>query len=169
VSIPWLIIKNAAGLLAFLSGYSVLMGALASIIVIDHYVIKNRKLNVHELYHGHGIYWYDYGFNWRAFVAFFVGVGPCMPGFAKSINNNLDVGGAWKIYTFAWFFAFAISGLTYYVICTYISPHKESLVDEAVYPPGKEGYPAPTPVEGAVIEEDSKDAIVREKEAESPV
>jgi NCS1 family nucleobase:cation symporter-1 len=59
--------------------------------------------------------------------------------------------------------------LTYYVICTYISPHTESLVDEAVYPPGKEGYPAPTPVEGAVIEEDSKDAIVREKEAESPV
>jgi nucleobase:cation symporter-1, NCS1 family len=64
--------------------------------VCDYYIIKKQKLNIHELYRAHGIYWYDHGFNWRAFVAFFVSVFPLMPGFAKSINNNLDVGGAWK-------------------------------------------------------------------------
>jgi NCS1 family nucleobase:cation symporter-1 len=93
---PWQIIKNAAGLLAFLSGYSCLMGSLAAIMVTDYYIIKRRKLNIHELYKSHGMYWYNGGYNWRAFVAFFCGVIPLMPGFAKSIDNSLNVGGAWK-------------------------------------------------------------------------
>lgn len=102
VSTPWNIIKNAAGLLAFLSGYSCLMGPLAGIMVTDYYIIKQRKLNLHELYRSHGIYWYTGGFHWRAFAAFFIAVAPLMPGFAKSIKVTLDVGGAWKIYSFAW-------------------------------------------------------------------
>lgn len=96
VSTPWNIIRNAAGLLAFLSGYSCLMGPLAGVMVCDYYVIKQRKLNIHELYKAHGIYWYTNGFNWRAFVAFFAAVAPLMPGFAKSIAGDLNVGGAWK-------------------------------------------------------------------------
>jgi NCS1 family nucleobase:cation symporter-1 len=106
VSTPWNIIKNAAGLLAFLSGYSCLMGPLAGIMICDYYVIKQRKLNLHEMYRDHGIYWYTGGFNLRAFASFFLAVGPLMPGFAKSIAVTLDVGGSWKIYSFAWIFGF---------------------------------------------------------------
>jgi cytosine/uracil/thiamine/allantoin permease len=73
------------------------MGPLAACLVGDYYLIKKRKLNVHELYTGEkSIYWYDHGVNWRAFLAFFIGVGPLLPGFAKSIQNDLKVGGAWK-------------------------------------------------------------------------
>lgn len=115
VCTPWNIIKNAAGLLAFLSGYSCLMGrelrlqgrscrfanqqkpALAGVMVSDYYLIKKRKLNVHELYRDRGIYYYSHGFNWRAYAAFLFGFGPLIPGFAKSIDNNLNVGGAWKV------------------------------------------------------------------------
>jgi len=96
ISTPWNIIKSAGGLLAFLSGYSCLMGPLAGTIVCDYYIIKQRKLNIHELYHGRGIYWYDHGFNWRAFASFVVGFAPLMPGFAKSIQHDINVGGAWK-------------------------------------------------------------------------
>jgi NCS1 family nucleobase:cation symporter-1 len=73
------------------------MGPLAGVMVSDYYLIKKQKLDVHELYRDRGIYWYDHGFNWRAFAAFVVGFGPLMPGFAKSINTTLDVGGAWKV------------------------------------------------------------------------
>ncbi|KAL9625864.1 MAG: hypothetical protein Q9160_000184 [Pyrenula sp. 1 TL-2023] len=137
VSTPWNIIKNAAGLLAFLSGYSCLMGPLAGTMVCDYYIIKKRKLDVHELYRDHGIYWYWHGINWRAFVAFTGGFAALLPGFAKSIKNSLDVGGAWKIYAFAWIFGFFTSLLLYFVICTYISPPVEALVEAAVYPPQK--------------------------------
>jgi len=137
ISTPWNIIKNAAGLLSFLSGYSCLMGPLAGTMVCDYYIIKKQKLNVHELYKDHGIYWYDYGFNWRAFASFFCGFIPVLPGFAKSVTNSLNIGDAWKIYTFAWLFGFHVSMLVYYVICTYISPPTSAMVDVAVYPPQK--------------------------------
>jgi nucleobase:cation symporter-1, NCS1 family len=169
VSTPWNIIKNASGLLAFLSGYSCLMGPLAGVMVCDYYIIKKKKLNVDELYRHHGIYWYDYGFNWRAFASFFIGFLPLLPGFAKSIQPTLNVGGAWQIYTFAWLYGFFTALPAHYVICTYISPPTKSLVDVAVYPPHVQDEP--TTVEG---EEDSSEDgkqpyVAQEKEVTSAV
>jgi NCS1 family nucleobase:cation symporter-1 len=110
------------------------MGPLAGVMVCDYYIVKKRKLDVNELYKDHGIYHYSHGFNWRAFLAFFIGLGPLLPGFAKSINTSLDVGGAWKVYTFAWLFGFFTSMLSYYVICKYISGLGVAVIDVAVYP-----------------------------------
>jgi len=161
VSTPWNIINNAAGLLAFLSGYSCLMGPLAGVMVSDYYLIKKQKLDIHEMYRDRGIYWYDYGFNWRAFAAFVVGFGPLMPGFAKSIQNNLDVGDAWKLYTFAWLFGFFVSLLTYYVICTWISPPTSAQVEHAVYPPMPGDV---TPSSGQEVLEKEEVTVLGEKE-----
>ncbi len=118
------------------------MGPLAGVMISDYYLIKKRKLNIHEVYRDHGIYHYSHGWNWRAYLAFFAGVGPLIPGFAKSIDNKLDVGGAWKIYTFAWIFGFTISLLTYYVIVKYVSGIGEAAVEVAVYPPQKTDSPS---------------------------
>ncbi|KAL8710024.1 MAG: hypothetical protein Q9220_005295 [cf. Caloplaca sp. 1 TL-2023] len=134
VCTPWNIIKNAAGLLAFLSGYSCIMGPMAGVMVSDFYLIKKRKLDIYELYKDRGIYHYDFGINWRAFAAFGAGFIPLIPGFAKSISPTLNVSGAWKIYTSAWLFGFTISTVSYYVICQYISPLGDALIDEAVLP-----------------------------------
>ncbi|KAI5799062.1 permease for cytosine/purines, uracil, thiamine, allantoin-domain-containing protein [Geopyxis carbonaria] len=135
VSTPWNIIKNAAGLLSFLSGYSCLMGPLAGVMVTDYYILRQCKLDVGDLYRADGRYWYTYGVNWRAYAAFVIGFAPTMPGFARSIKPTLDVGGAWKIYTFSWLFGFTVASLCYYGICTYVSPLADSLVDAAVLPP----------------------------------
>ena len=143
VSTPWNIIKNAAGLLAFLSGYSCLMGPLAGTMISDYYLVKKGKLDVDQLYTHRGIYWYNGGWNWRAYVSFVAGFAPLLPGFAKSIDNTLDIGGAWKIYTFAWIFGFFLSLTTHYIVCTYISVPTASLVDSAVYPPQKDEVATP--------------------------
>ncbi|KAK6332782.1 hypothetical protein TWF696_002805 [Orbilia brochopaga] len=132
---PWLIIKNAAGLLAFLSGYSCMMDPLAGVIVTDYWIIKKQRFDIREMYKGDGIYYYSHGVNWRAWLSFLVGFAPTIPGFAKSISNTLNVGGAWKIYTFAWLFGFTVASLTHYVINTYISPHQPTLINAAVLPP----------------------------------
>ncbi|KAF3082636.1 hypothetical protein TWF569_006625 [Orbilia oligospora] len=132
---PWLIIKNAEGLLAFLSGYSCMMGPLAGVIVCDYWVIKKQRFDIRELYKGDGIYYYSYGINWRAWTSFLFGFLPTLPGFAKSIEPTLDVGGAWKIYTFAWLFGFSVSFLVHYVINMYISPDTPTLIDAPVLPP----------------------------------
>jgi len=36
----------------------------------DYYLVRKGKLNIKELYNPHGLYEYDYGWNWRAFVSF---------------------------------------------------------------------------------------------------
>ena len=76
VSTPWNIIKNASGLLSFLSGYSCLMGPLAGTMVSDYYLVKKGKLDVDQLYTDRGIYWYNRGWNWRACV---IRCGICSP------------------------------------------------------------------------------------------
>ncbi|KAF1812757.1 hypothetical protein P152DRAFT_434884 [Eremomyces bilateralis CBS 781.70] len=166
VSTPWNIIKNAEGLLAFLSGYSCLMGPLAGVMVCDYYIIKKGKLDVHAMYQDKSIYWYTGGFNYRAYIAFIVGFAPLMPGFAKSIDHDLNVGGGWRIYSFAWIFGFTFSSLAYYVICTWIWPQKESLVEEAVLPP-QIGDVTPS-IEGEAVEETKVEYTATEKNV-SPV
>ncbi|KAK4939423.1 hypothetical protein LTR10_020320 [Elasticomyces elasticus] len=136
VSNPWQIIKNASGLLAFLSGYSMFMGAICGVVCCHYYIIVKKKLNIHEMYNGDGIYRYNkIGVNWRAFFAFFVAIAPLVPGFAKSINNNLNVGNVWQVYTFSCLYGFAVSGLVYWITCTYVSNLGPAMIDEAVYPP----------------------------------
>lgn len=46
----------------------------------DYHLIRQRKLKVNDLYCGDSssIYWYNAGFNWRAPVAFFMGVWPML-------------------------------------------------------------------------------------------
>jgi len=150
ISQPWEIINSASGLLSFLSGYSCLMGPLAGIIVSDYYLVRQRKLDVRELYKGasedgggKSIYWYWNGLNLRAFIAFLLGFLPTLPGFARSIAGfdkntgaaKLDVKDAWKLYSFAWLFGFTVSTLSYYVICKWISVPEQSFVEVAVLPP----------------------------------
>jgi NCS1 family nucleobase:cation symporter-1 len=162
VCTPWNIVKNAAGLLAFLSGYSCLMGPLAGTMVSDYYLIKKRRLNIDELYVSNGIYWYTGGWNWRAYVSFVAGFAPLLPGFAKSIQPTLNVGGWWKIYSFAWIFGFTLSMLTHYVICTYVSIPAVSILEEAVYPPST-GFESPAVIEGTDAEVKSA-FVAKEKE-----
>jgi hypothetical protein len=49
-----------------------------------------------------------------------------------------------------------ISSFTYYVICTYIAPHKESLSDVAVYPPRRGDVITETAIDGQSLDSDDK-------------
>lgn len=146
---PWNIIKNASGFLSFLSGYSCFMGPLAGVMIVDFWVIKKTKVNIHELYRSHGIYHYSHGINWRAIIAWVFGFAPLMPGFIKACSGNtINVGNAWQVYTLAWTFGILTSMAVYYIICTWISPQTESLIDVAVLPPQRGDVEAPFMLEG---------------------
>jgi nucleobase:cation symporter-1, NCS1 family len=117
--LAWSIIVYGTQLLAFLSGYACLMGPIAGILISDFYLVG--------------------GWNWRAWLTFFTAVGPILPGFAQSINPDLNISeGAKNLYTFSWMWGITVCTLLYYVICTYVSPPTESFVDVAVFPPRTE-------------------------------
>lgn len=81
-----------------------------------------------------------------------------------------------QLYSFAWMFGFTVSVLSYWVICTYISPPTESLVDIAVLPPGKsdealvdaeQGSASEKAVEIAVGEKEMSDSAVGSRDSPS--
>lgn len=136
---PWQIIVKGTQLLAFLSGYACLMGPIAGILVSDFYLVRKMKLDIRAMYNPHGRYRYFHGWNWRAWLVFSIAVGPILPGFAQSINPDLNISdGALYMYTFSWMWGFVSCVVLYYILCTYISPPTASLVDVAVFPPHTE-------------------------------
>jgi cytosine/uracil/thiamine/allantoin permease len=157
-------------MLAFLSGYSCMMGPLAGTIVCDYYLVRKRKLDIRHLYRGEdGIYWYSHGVNWRAMASFMLGFLPTLPGFVRSIGPNVDVGGAWKLYTFAWLFGFTVAVGSYWLICKFVSPPSDSLLDRAVLPPGKVDDALGTAAVVGGDKDSEKEEIVVDEKEDSPV
>lgn len=70
-------------------------------------------------------------------LLFFIPVSALVPGLAYSIAPlQVKVNdGILHLYAFSWLFGILCSALIYYVLCVYIAPPVDSLIDEAVYPP----------------------------------
>lgn len=115
------------------------MGPIAGILVSDFYLIRDKKLDIRDMYNPDGIYRYYHGWNWRAWLVFSIAVGPILPGFAQSINPSLAISnGAKELYTFSWMWGFVTCVVLYYILCKYIAPPTESLIDVPVFPPRTE-------------------------------
>jgi NCS1 nucleoside transporter family len=137
ISCPWDIIANAAALLSFLSGYSCFMGPLAGVMCSDYYLVRKAKLDVGQLYDPNGLYRYNRGWNWRAYVSFFIPVSVLLPGLAYSISpQSVKVNdGILHLYSFSWLFGILMAATIYYVLSVYVSPPTDSFTDLPVYPP----------------------------------
>ncbi|KAK7206097.1 cytosine-purine permease [Myxozyma melibiosi] len=132
---PWNILTGAPAFLSFMSGYSVWLGPLVGVLLSDFYFVHKKKYNVWEMYDKHGIYRYNkYGFNWRAFIAFFIGWVPLLPGFIPTVNDSVTVSaGVTHLYNLGYFYGVGAACLSYYVICRFW-PAQETYVETAVYP-----------------------------------
>jgi len=131
--VPWKILASAGSFLNFMSAYSVFLGPIASILVLDFWIVKKRKYDVVALFDAHGIYWYWHGINLRAVLAFVVGIAPNMPGFIYNVNPSIDPGAGIRPYSFAWLLGFVATGITY-VVVSWLFPARESYIERAVLP-----------------------------------
>lgn len=55
------------------------MSPAAAILIVDFWLVRKQKWNIPQLYQEGGIYWFTAGLNWRAFVAYFLGMWPALP------------------------------------------------------------------------------------------
>lgn len=132
--VPWKILKSAGSFLNFMSAYAVFLGPIASIMVVDFWIIHKGKYDTLALYQPHGIYRYTGGCNWRAIVAFVIGVAPNMPGFIQSINPSIDAGVGARPYSFGWLLGFTATSIVYIVLGVFVAPPRETFVEKAVLP-----------------------------------
>ncbi|KAM0083670.1 hypothetical protein ACKRZS_004122 [Fusarium odoratissimum] len=114
---PWRLVNTATVFLTVLSGYSVFLAPMTGLMVAHYNLVAKAKVNVDDLFVGNkdSIYWYNFGVNWRAFVAWIVGVAPTMPGFIAAVNVNAKVSdGAKNLYQLNYLFGFVVSAAVYY-------------------------------------------------------
>jgi len=116
---PWKLLASTDNYIyVWLVGYSALLGPIAGILIVDYFVIRNKKLEVKDLYASKGIYQYSSGWNKVAVIAFVVGVLPNIPGFlnAAAPEAFANIASIWKeIYTYAWFIGLFISSGVYWI------------------------------------------------------
>ncbi len=118
---PWELMSSASAyIFTWLIGYSGLMGAIGGIMIADYFVLRNKNLQLAELFKTDGIYSYSSGYNWRAIVALIVAILPVVPGFIRAATtpngqilspNFFDT-----LYIYAWFVTFAIGFVLYLVL-----------------------------------------------------
>jgi len=130
--VPWKIIYSAASLLAFMSALAIFLAPIAAILAADYWVVKKKHIDIPSLYRRHGRYRYQAGVNWRAAVAFLVSVGPNLPGLARSVNPDLDVGTGGYIYNFNYIWGFSTAFILYSGF-SYVWPAKETLIVATIH------------------------------------
>ncbi|KAL2653938.1 hypothetical protein R1flu_022066 [Riccia fluitans] len=117
---PWRLIQSTQGFIyTWLIGYSALLGPVGGIVITDYFLIRNRSLDVTDLFSmsSEGQYWYTWGFNFRALAALVLGVLPNIPGFLHSVGFIKNVPGAFQIiYGNSWFVGFLLSSACYWVL-----------------------------------------------------
>ena len=103
---PWWLLNEISGFLIFVSG---LLGPVLGILIADYYLIRNKRLELAELYKEEGAYSYDKtGFNKAAMIALFIGVFAALIGYWVPVLSFL--------YSLSWFTGFIISFVLYYLL-----------------------------------------------------
>ena len=96
------------------------------------WIVRKKNWKVPDLYVGNslGIYWYTAGLNWRAFLAWALGIFPSFPGFVVATGGaSLPI--YWlRMFQTAWFIGFLRGGLVYFLITKQFPPPGKPYVTE---------------------------------------
>ncbi|KAJ9632990.1 hypothetical protein H2204_007380 [Knufia peltigerae] len=85
---PWQLLNGASKFLTVLGGYGVFLGPMTGVMFADYFILRKRLIKLTDLYENRpgSVYWYSHGMNWRALVAWAMGVWINVPGFAEFVK-----------------------------------------------------------------------------------
>lgn len=117
---PWKLMADPQGyIFRWLLAYSALLGAVGGIMLCDYYVLRKTQLNLYDLFQDVGEYTYTKGWNWYAYIAFFLAIVPCVPGFLVKIgmvNASSVCGILLNLYDYAWFISLGLAFIIYWFL-----------------------------------------------------
>ncbi|CAG7556358.1 unnamed protein product [Fusarium equiseti] len=133
---PWSLLNSATSFLTVVGSFNVFLGPLMGIMFADYFILRKRTIKLSELYANsqESIYWYSKGWNWRAAVAWVLGVWFLLPGLAQRGMDPKGFWGSWtRLYQIGWFAGSLVSGAIFLGL-DYFWPMPEKLaVDDVDY------------------------------------
>jgi nucleobase:cation symporter-1, NCS1 family len=119
---PWRLLADPARYIdGWLVGYSGGMGSIAGVLIVDYWLIRNKRLKLPDLYRTQGEYTYTGGWNWRAVVATLVGCSLAWIG--------LVVPALRPLYDYGWFVGFGASAVTHLILMKLSPPHASTVLE----------------------------------------
>lgn len=126
---PWNLVSSSNMFTTYLSAYSVFLSSICGVLICDYYWIRRGYLKLTHLYSlkapedmtQPSIYYYRYGCNWRALLAYICGILPNIVGFVGATETHKVPIGATKVYRLNFFMGFFVSSLIY-ALANYFSP-----------------------------------------------
>lgn len=114
---PWKLLADPSGyIFSWLLGYSGGLGSIAGVLIADYWFVRNKHLDLPDLYRKKGRYG---GWNWRAVAATVAG---CIFAWAGLIIPSLRI-----LYDYAWFVGFGVSFLVHLVLMKVFPPSADGL------------------------------------------
>ena len=125
------------------SGYAIFQGNIVAIMLVDckscrcstpndgawnwtdfscilpDFIVRKGNIDIRDLYSESrdAKYWYTYGVNWRATLAFVAGFAVPLPGFIGSFGTTTVSVAASRMYALGWALSLVVGGLVYWVMC----------------------------------------------------
>jgi NCS1 family nucleobase:cation symporter-1 len=131
---PWYLLSNSSSFISYLSAYSTFVSSIAGVMFSDYYFVRREHLDMNELYSAssEGLYYYMYGINWRAYVAYIAGILINIVGFAGAVGAHVP-STATKMYQLNFLLGIIISSGLYYILHK-LSPVKICLCNDEKLP-----------------------------------
>ncbi|KAL6416165.1 putative uracil permease protein [Ilyonectria robusta] len=121
---PWNLLKTSFTFTSYLGSYQIFLSSIIGVILSDYFWVRRGYLIVSNLFtrDPQGLYWYHGGVNWRAYVAYIIGIIPCLPGFLFQVGVKSIPLGARRLYVFALPVGIIVPAIAYVVICHFSPP-----------------------------------------------
>lgn len=115
---PWNFFNSSSTFLTVMSSFGVVMTPIISVMLCDNFVIRKQQYSVSEAFKIKGEYYFTWGVNWRAILAFLCAMAPGIPGIVWAVNNdNIANKGIINYYYADTFTSFLISFFLYWLLC----------------------------------------------------
>jgi NCS1 family nucleobase:cation symporter-1 len=121
---PWQLYNSATNFLTVVGSFNVFLGPFMGIMFVDYFLIRKRTMKLTDLFDETPttLYWYTKGWNWRAAVAWPLGMWFLLPGLIQRGMAPAEFWPGWtRLYQLSWFLGCIVSG-SIYLLLDYFSP-----------------------------------------------
>ncbi|KAL3422402.1 permease C29B12.14c [Phlyctema vagabunda] len=132
---PWYLLGSASIFISFLASYQIFLSSITGVLLCHYYIIARGYLEVEDLYTSRksGVYHYTGGWNWRAYLAYIIGIIPNFYGFLNNMGVSAPLG-ITKAYYFAYPIGLFVSFFTYWLANIYSPPAVHFTLSEWLEP-----------------------------------